>query len=1155
MKKLLLLLLTTLILGGLIAAPLNESFSDTAFPPFGWAVYDLDGGDGWVRNASSTHYRTAPAGASIAWDSTAHNDWLVTPRLVPSADNYTLSFWASHYANYPETFRVWVSTTGNAVSDFTTELGSQVTTTTTWTQYSYNLSAYIGTPIYVAIQANSTDQYYLRVDDFTGPDLWVSPSPVLTVTPNPIAFGNAGVGIPKTVQVSLSNTGGANLIISSLALTNNTVFTIPNPPALPHTVTPGGPALTFNMVYTPTGTGNDTDVLTIGDNRATSTVNVTGTGIVGDICEAPYLATLPLVNYEGTTNGYANDYTAAMFTGLGSTNYVGGRDWVAKVTIPSDGWLDINLTNPSGDNAYYYPGIFLVNTIPTLANPATVLAQAYGSTAPLNITDAVVSAGDYYVIVDNWPSPAYINFVLNISFDPAPTGPVAAPNLDYPGDRQTGLPKTGFPFQFSWNTAGSQPQQYDLWIAKVSDLTITPYDSDEFFNVALEYPNVTSPYQPAYTYDYSETYVWTVLGSRGTDTPQFQWPPYEFTIAPDPTITLPHTQDFGTDATPVWPNGWTQTYSGALTSNRWTVSASIEAGGTANEMKCSWMDATGVSRLITPPINTNGIATFAANFNHYYNDYGIGVTAKLQYSHDLNTWYDTGYAIEGGSGSFGAYETVLISGLNAPITYLAWVIDGNHYQFNFWYVDDVYLAVPYNLDAKAVSIDMYQVVEPVAFTPMATVSNNGLQTISFNVTMTIGGTTLPAQSVTALAPGATQQLSFGSFTPVASSFYDVTVTTNLTGDQDPANNTISGSFVCLEMNKTAYADVAYDYTGTLGGPATFNLSNPGAITDLPAANPWPDQFLSAADWINGGWWGAEYFDGSLGGNWWQIDTATGAATDHGDVGLNLTGVAWNPVADVVYGTDGTKLYTVNKLTGMPTLVGTLTWDGTAFDGLFIDLAWNNNNGTLYGLDLGYDAVFTIDPVTLAITPLGYTTGYDLNYSQGMAFDQDSGYLYLAAYAGGGALLWVNTVQPDAEGLLGETYVIGAFQSNSEIDGFVIPYPQLAIPDLTIALVSGVPTLSWNSIVGATSYKVYASNDPYAADPWTLVATTSSTTYTYVGTEPYRFFKVTAVNASAPVRTQFSGLDRVRQAMQPTRVQSLRAKGPKAVEQGVFKPTK
>jgi hypothetical protein len=102
---------------------------------------------------------------------------------------------------------------------------------------------------------------------------------ILSVNPNPVAFGNVYIGIPKTIPVSLYNVGGANFTVNSVALTTNTVFTIPTPPAST-VLTPGGAPLVFNMVYTPTGTTGDTDVLTINDTRASTNVNVSGTGFV-----------------------------------------------------------------------------------------------------------------------------------------------------------------------------------------------------------------------------------------------------------------------------------------------------------------------------------------------------------------------------------------------------------------------------------------------------------------------------------------------------------------------------------------------------------------------------------------------------------------------------------------------------------------------------------------------------------------------------------------------------------------------------------------------------------------------------------------------------------------------------------------------------------
>ncbi len=62
---------------------------------------------------------------------------------------------------------------------------------------------------------------------------------------------------------------------------------------------------------------------------------------------------------------------------------------------------------------------------------------------------------------------------------------------------------------------------------------------------------------------------------------------------------------------------------------------------------------------------------------------------------------------------------------------------------------------------------------------------------------------------------------------------------------------------------------------------------------------------------------------------------------------------------------------------------------------------------------------------------------------------------------------------------------------------------------------GEPTLVWDIVTGANSYMIYGSADPYAADPWTLLTTTTGNNYTYSGTEGMKFFKVVA-NSEAPI---------------------------------------
>jgi hypothetical protein len=187
-----------LTVGFSFAQNLSEGFEGTDFPPAGWEV--INGGDAntWVRYTSSPYAGTACA--SIAYGSTAHNDWLITPKLRPIAGNTDFSFWARNGSTtFIDEFNVLLSTTGNNESDFTITLASNVAPGTTYTEYVYDLSAYAGQDIYVAIQAISTDELRLYVDEVAGPALAPPDAPLAAVIGLPL---NGGVGIPISTSLS-----------------------------------------------------------------------------------------------------------------------------------------------------------------------------------------------------------------------------------------------------------------------------------------------------------------------------------------------------------------------------------------------------------------------------------------------------------------------------------------------------------------------------------------------------------------------------------------------------------------------------------------------------------------------------------------------------------------------------------------------------------------------------------------------------------------------------------------------------------------------------------------------------------------------------------------------------------------------------------------
>ena len=151
------------------------------------------------------------AADSAPWN----NDWLISPQVQLTAGlGATVSFFGKGCdATYGlEKFKVLVSTTGTATADFTA-ISPLITTpaTAAWSQYTYDLNAYSGQQIYIAIQCTSDDQFGFAVDDFkviTNPLPVSAPNCATLVTPV-----NAATGInylsPATLTWTAPTTGSA----------------------------------------------------------------------------------------------------------------------------------------------------------------------------------------------------------------------------------------------------------------------------------------------------------------------------------------------------------------------------------------------------------------------------------------------------------------------------------------------------------------------------------------------------------------------------------------------------------------------------------------------------------------------------------------------------------------------------------------------------------------------------------------------------------------------------------------------------------------------------------------------------------------------------------------------------------------------------------
>ncbi|MBM4176944.1 MAG: T9SS type A sorting domain-containing protein, partial [Ignavibacteria bacterium] len=154
---------------------------------------------------------------------------------------------------------------------------------------------------------------------------------------------------------------------------------------------------------------------------------------------------------------------------------------------------------------------------------------------------------------------------------------------------------------------------------------------------------------------------------------------------PCPVYTLPFSESVN-GAT--FPSCWSQT--STLTGTRWTVSATNNAGGTANEFKGTYVNGTGLTRLITPALNTTGVTALTVNFKHFFDDYAAGINYKVQSSVDGVTWTDETWGGASGGGNVGPADVSFdVTNNLGTTTYIAWVLDGNHFQFDYWYLDNI----------------------------------------------------------------------------------------------------------------------------------------------------------------------------------------------------------------------------------------------------------------------------------------------------------------------------------------------------------------------------------------------------------------------------------------------------------------------------------
>jgi len=135
---------------------------------------------------------------------------------------------------------------------------------------------------------------------------------------------------------------------------------------------------------------------------------------LGDLCSDPILLTLPTLGEMGSSEGYSNDYSAS--------DYMSGVDIVYAFSIPEDGTISGNIA----DNGDEWSAMFVMQGCPD--GEFDLIAEGSAPSGG-SFSYAEINAGDYFLVVSNWPTPDEFTYTFDLTFmaGPAPMVELLSP--------------------------------------------------------------------------------------------------------------------------------------------------------------------------------------------------------------------------------------------------------------------------------------------------------------------------------------------------------------------------------------------------------------------------------------------------------------------------------------------------------------------------------------------------------------------------------------------------------------------------------------------------------------------------------------------------------------------------------------------------------
>lgn len=380
----------------------------------------------------------------------------------------------------------------------------------------------------------------------------------------------------------------------------------------------------------------------------------------------------------------------------------------------------------------------------------------------------------------------YQGWMAKVTF--GPPCPIGTPTNPNPPNLSTNVSKSLS--QLSW-TNGAGTTQCEVWFGANANMTKV-YDG-----IAISSWTITPPLS------YNTSYNWQIINKDGTCSTS--GPSWSFTTELSPGIIF--SENFNN------LNCWTAI--GPLGTTNWSLQNTSNAGGTSPELRLDWSpEFNGLSKFNSCNISVLANRHYSITFKHMIDWFAnTAPTLGLGVSYDNGSTYSTVWSIVP-TGNVGpqTISASFITPANASTMNLVFYLNGNSYNIDYWYIDDItlndddFLAVadPTNVLSSAISSSQIN----VSFNP--NINNNNVVVV-WNLTGTF--------SVPAGAPPAIGQPFAGG-------------TVLYYGTTSPVNHTGLNSSTTYFYKLFSYPGTSYS-NGVVTNASTPNISDPANVNATP----------------------------------------------------------------------------------------------------------------------------------------------------------------------------------------------------------------------------------------------------------------------------------------------------------------------------------